>query len=94
MFVKAQIIQFHQIMLLLAGVEGISADSLIKSLLKVAVLVRGKFHWILLTNYESLWELGNWVIKSEVLYPDNTFSATSGVPAELMCRARDYIVRP
>lgn len=55
MFVKAQIIQFHQIMLLLAGVEGISADSLIKSLLKVAVLVRGKFHWILLTNYELLW---------------------------------------
>jgi len=54
MFVKAQIIQFHQIMLLLAGVEGISADSLIKSLLKVAVLVRGKFHWILLTNYELL----------------------------------------
>lgn len=43
-FVTAQIIQFHQIMLLLAGVEGISADSLIKSLLKVAVLVRGKLH--------------------------------------------------
>lgn len=51
MFFKAQIIQFHQIMLLLAGVEGISADSLIKSLLKVAVLVRGKFYWILLINY-------------------------------------------
>ncbi|XP_066258647.1 DNA-directed RNA polymerase III subunit RPC5 [Euwallacea similis] len=71
----AQIIQFHQIMLLLAGVEGITADSLIKSLTKVAVLVRG-----------------NWVVKSEVLYPEETFSAISGVPAELMCRARDYIM--
>ncbi|KAL1517071.1 hypothetical protein ABEB36_000883 [Hypothenemus hampei] len=71
----AQIIQFHQIMLLLAGVEGVTADALIKSLQKVAVLVRG-----------------NWVVKSEVLYPDNSLSATSGVPAELMCRARDYIL--
>lgn len=35
---------------------------------------------------------GNWVVKSDVLYPANTFSATSGVPAELMCRARDYVV--
>ncbi|XP_050511536.1 DNA-directed RNA polymerase III subunit RPC5 [Diabrotica virgifera virgifera] len=35
---------------------------------------------------------GNWVVKSDVLYPANTFSATSGVPAELMCRARDYIL--
>ncbi|XP_050301715.1 DNA-directed RNA polymerase III subunit RPC5 [Anthonomus grandis grandis] len=71
----AQIIQFQQIMLLLAGGEGVTADALIKNLQKVAVLVRG-----------------NWVVKSEVLYPENTFSATSGVPAELMCRARDYIL--
>ncbi|CAH1109394.1 unnamed protein product [Psylliodes chrysocephalus] len=35
---------------------------------------------------------GNWVVKSDVLYPANTFSATSGVPAELMCRARDYVL--
>lgn len=71
----AQIIQFQQIMLLLASVEGVTADSLLKCLQNVAVLVRG-----------------NWVVKSEVLYPDNSFSATSGVPAELMCRARDYIL--
>ncbi|CAG9770968.1 unnamed protein product [Ceutorhynchus assimilis] len=72
---EAQIIQFQQLLLLLAGVEGVSAESVIKNLQKVAVLVRG-----------------NWVVKSEVLYPDNTFSAISGVPAELMCRARDYIL--
>lgn len=36
---------------------------------------------------------GNWVVKSDVLYPQNTFSATSGVPADLMCRSRDYVVR-
>ncbi|CAG9857067.1 unnamed protein product [Phyllotreta striolata] len=35
---------------------------------------------------------GNWIVKSDVLYPANTFSSTSGVPAELMCRARDYIL--
>lgn len=61
--------------MVLAGGEGVTTETLLKTLPKVAVLVRG-----------------NWVVKSEVLYPANTFSATSGVPAELMCRARDYIV--
>lgn len=61
--------------MVLAGGEGITPDVILKTLPKVAVLVRG-----------------NWVVKSEVLYPANTFSATSGVPAELMCRARDYVV--
>lgn len=71
----AQIIQFQQLLMLLTGGEGLTAELLLKTLPKVAVLVRG-----------------NWVVKSEVLYPSNTFSATSGVPAELMCRARDYVV--
>lgn len=35
---------------------------------------------------------GNWIVKSEVLYPSNTFSSISGVPADLMCKARDYVV--
>lgn len=35
---------------------------------------------------------GNWIVKSEVLYPNNTFSSISGVPADLMCKARDYVV--
>ena len=35
---------------------------------------------------------GCWVVKSEVLHPDNTFSAFSGVPAAALCRCRDYIV--
>lgn len=35
---------------------------------------------------------GNWIVKSDILYPQGTFSATSGVPADLMCRARDYVV--
>lgn len=35
---------------------------------------------------------GNWIVKSEILYPQGTFSSTSGVPADLMCRARDYVV--
>ncbi|XP_060522207.1 DNA-directed RNA polymerase III subunit RPC5 [Cylas formicarius] len=71
----AQIMHFQQIMMLLAGVEGVTTDGLLKHLQKVAVLVKG-----------------NWVVKSEVLFPDNTFSATSGVPSELMCRARDYVL--
>ena len=35
---------------------------------------------------------GNWVVKSEVLYPPNTSSANSGTPAETLCIARDYIL--
>ncbi|KAG5878014.1 hypothetical protein JTB14_025469 [Gonioctena quinquepunctata] len=73
----AQIIQFQQLLMLLTGGGGekLSADTLLKTLPNVAVLVRG-----------------NWVVKSDVLYPADSFSATSGVPAELMCRARDYVL--
>ncbi|XP_022917040.1 DNA-directed RNA polymerase III subunit RPC5 [Onthophagus taurus] len=71
----AKIIQFQQLLLLLAGGEGLTPELVLKSLPQVAVLVRG-----------------NWVVKSEVLYPQNTFSSTSGVPADVMCRARDYIL--
>lgn len=35
---------------------------------------------------------GNWVVSSELLYPKDTVSSYNGIPAELMCRARDYIV--
>lgn len=35
---------------------------------------------------------GNWVVQSEILYPEKSVSSTNGVPAELMCRARDYIL--
>lgn len=35
---------------------------------------------------------GCWVVKSELLYPANTISPHSGVPAEILCRGRDYIV--
>lgn len=35
---------------------------------------------------------GNWAVLSSILYPTNSISGTNGVPAELMCRARDYIV--
>lgn len=35
---------------------------------------------------------GNWVVSSEVLYPKGTFSSVSGVPADKMCLARDYVV--
>lgn len=35
---------------------------------------------------------GNWVVQSEAIYPPKTVSSTNGVSAELMCRARDYIL--
>lgn len=35
---------------------------------------------------------GNWVVNSELIYPKDTISSHSGVAADLMCRARDYIV--
>jgi len=36
---------------------------------------------------------GNWTIKSEELYPENSISAHFGLPSEVMCYLRDYIVR-
>ncbi|TSK14580.1 DNA-directed RNA polymerase III subunit RPC5 [Bagarius yarrelli] len=35
---------------------------------------------------------GNWVVKSDVLYPKSTCSPHSGVPAELLCRGRDFVM--
>lgn len=35
---------------------------------------------------------GNWIVRSDILYPKDTASSISGVPAELMCQGRDYIV--
>ncbi|XP_077406486.1 DNA-directed RNA polymerase III subunit RPC5 [Vanacampus margaritifer] len=35
---------------------------------------------------------GNWVVKSDVLYPKNTCSPHSGVPADLLCRGRDFVM--
>ncbi|KAK3725000.1 hypothetical protein QZH41_017477, partial [Actinostola sp. cb2023] len=35
---------------------------------------------------------GCWVVKSEVLYPDGTVSPNSGIPSEILCRGRDYIM--
>lgn len=35
---------------------------------------------------------GNWIVLSEILYPTDSVSGLHGVSAELMCRARDYIV--
>lgn len=35
---------------------------------------------------------GNWIAQSLVLYPAETLSNLNGVPAELMIRARDYVV--
>lgn len=35
---------------------------------------------------------GNWVSQSEKLYLPDSVSGTNGVPAQLMCRARDYIL--
>uniref|UniRef100_H3CEM7 Polymerase (RNA) III (DNA directed) polypeptide E n=1 Tax=Tetraodon nigroviridis TaxID=99883 RepID=H3CEM7_TETNG len=35
---------------------------------------------------------GNWVVKSDVLYPKDTCSPHSGVPAEVLCRGRDFVM--
>uniref|UniRef100_A0A673IZI2 DNA-directed RNA polymerase III subunit RPC5 C-terminal domain-containing protein n=1 Tax=Sinocyclocheilus rhinocerous TaxID=307959 RepID=A0A673IZI2_9TELE len=36
---------------------------------------------------------GNWVVKSDVLYPKNICSSQSGVPAEVLCRGRDFVMQ-
>ncbi|XP_076293456.1 RNA polymerase III subunit E [Lasioglossum baleicum] len=35
---------------------------------------------------------GNWVVNSELIYPKESISSHNGIPADLMCRARDYIL--
>lgn len=35
---------------------------------------------------------GNWIVNSELIYSKDSYSSQSGISAELMCRARDYIV--
>nr|XP_056722181.1 DNA-directed RNA polymerase III subunit RPC5 [Euleptes europaea] len=35
---------------------------------------------------------GNWVVKSDILYPKDTSSPHSGVPAEVLCRGRDFVM--
>ncbi|XP_055625347.1 DNA-directed RNA polymerase III subunit RPC5 [Toxorhynchites rutilus septentrionalis] len=35
---------------------------------------------------------GNWVVQSDIIYPEGSVSRTNGVPAEQMCKARDYIL--
>ncbi|MBN3311559.1 RPC5 polymerase, partial [Atractosteus spatula] len=35
---------------------------------------------------------GNWVVKSDVLYPKDTCSPHSGVPADVLCRGRDFVL--
>lgn len=35
---------------------------------------------------------GNWIINSELIYPKDTKSHQNGIPAELMCRARDFVL--
>ncbi|XP_029043499.1 DNA-directed RNA polymerase III subunit RPC5 [Osmia bicornis bicornis] len=35
---------------------------------------------------------GNWIVNSELIYAKDTVSSYNGIPAELMCRARDYVL--
>ncbi|XP_031837330.1 RNA polymerase III subunit E isoform X2 [Nomia melanderi] len=35
---------------------------------------------------------GNWIVNSELIYPKDSISSYNGIPADLMCRARDYIL--
>lgn len=49
----------------------------------------------ILTHLQTIAVLirGNWTIKSELLYPDNTISSHFGLSFEVMRLLRDYIVR-
>nr|XP_033770079.1 DNA-directed RNA polymerase III subunit RPC5 isoform X1 [Geotrypetes seraphini]XP_033770080.1 DNA-directed RNA polymerase III subunit RPC5 isoform X1 [Geotrypetes seraphini] len=44
------------------------------------------------TQQVALLVQGNWVVKSDILYPKETSSPHSGVPAEVLCRARDFVM--
>lgn len=72
---NVKIITFQQLMLLLAGVDGLNTETVLRTLPQVATIIRGV-----------------WVVRSDVLYPKDSRSAISGVPATIMCRARDYVL--
>lgn len=35
---------------------------------------------------------GNWVVKSDLIYPKDSTSSENGIPCDAICRARDYVV--
>jgi DNA-directed RNA polymerase III subunit RPC5 len=35
---------------------------------------------------------GNWTVQSEIIYPKDSVSGTNGIVAEVMARARDYVL--
>ncbi|XP_046406412.1 DNA-directed RNA polymerase III subunit RPC5-like [Ischnura elegans] len=49
-------------------------------------------HLLLALQTQGIMIRGNWTLRSELLYPECTRSRYNGVPASIMCRARDYLL--
>jgi DNA-directed RNA polymerase-3 subunit RPC5 len=80
----------EQVRLLLINAKILSFDQIIK-------LLMGKFEANSILKTLQMYALlvqGNWVVKSEILYNKETSSSSylTGIPTELLCRARDFII--
>lgn len=95
---------FANLMGLLAS--GTDSTAVLRCIQQVALLVQG--NWVV-KRWEQSYELCGFHVQgfrcessllllllfphSDVLYPKNTCSPHSGVPAEVLCRGRDFVVR-
>ncbi|OXB54335.1 hypothetical protein ASZ78_015515 [Callipepla squamata] len=86
-----KVMPFANLMSLLGS--GTDSTTVLRCIQQVAMLVQG--NWVVksavflenqLTHPPSL------LINSDVLYPKDTSSPHSGVPAEVLCRGRDFVV--
>jgi DNA-directed RNA polymerase-3 subunit RPC5 len=80
----------EQVRLLLINAKILSFDQIIK-------LLMGKFEANSILKTLQMYALlvqGNWVVKSEILYNKETSPSSflTGIPTELLCRARDFII--
>ncbi len=97
-----KVMPFANLMGLLAS--GTDSTSVLRCIQQVALLVQG--NWVVKRfgsspPWVNAWCFRRWsakllcvcfVVDSDVLYPKNSCSSHSGVPAEVLCRGRDFVV--
>ncbi|KAM7448595.1 DNA-directed RNA polymerase III subunit RPC5 [Porites harrisoni] len=79
LLINAKVISFSQLCRLLSPARTLSQAA------KEVVVLKCVQQYAVLVQ-------GCWVVKSELLYPEGSISPNSGIPADILCRGRDYIM--
>lgn len=97
---SVKVMPFANLMGLLAS--GTDSTAVLRCIQQVALLVQGNWvvkrsgilRYVYAGSEADAWSAKTlrFVSSSDVLYPKNTCSSHSGVPAELLCRGRDFVV--